>query len=68
MKLSLVFFIVAFLAMSAVIFDTAEACVGHDGTCHGDHGSPGDCCGGTYCHKNDPSWGEGKCYYYTHGK
>lgn len=48
-----------------IFLDTAEACVGHDGVCHGAHGSQGDCCGGTYCHKNDPSWGEGRCYYRT---
>lgn len=33
-----------------------------DGACIGNHGTTGNCCGGTYCHKNDPSWSEGRCY------
>lgn len=44
-------------------FYLAQACVGHDGNCHGANGSQGDCCGGMHCQKNDPSWAVGKCYY-----
>lgn len=37
-------------------------CIRHDGRCYSDHGKQGQCCGGTYCHKNDPAWAEGRCY------
>ena len=34
-----------------------------DSPCVGSHGSQGGCCGGLYCHKNQPTWREGRCYY-----
>ena len=34
-----------------------------DQACVGVHGTQGNCCIGTYCHKNDPSWAEGRCYF-----
>ena len=40
----------------------AASCVSFDGACTGDHGSSGNCCAPYYCHKNDPTWAQGRCY------
>lgn len=66
MKFSLIFLIVAFVAMSAVFFNEAAACGAHDSPCLTDtNDAQGDCCEGTICHKNDPTWAQGRCYYPT---
>ncbi|XP_034247553.1 uncharacterized protein LOC117649171 isoform X2 [Thrips palmi] len=40
-------------------------CVSHDGVCTGEHGTVGNCCSkdNLYCHKSNPQWSEGRCYY-----
>lgn len=48
-------------------FRPSATCVIHDGVCHGQHGETGDCCTGTYCHKNHPTWAEGRCYFVNSG-
>lgn len=45
------------------VYEIYNECVEHDGVCRGNHGSQGQCCGGTYCHKSNPTWAEGRCYY-----
>lgn len=41
----------------------AKTCVDHDEGCLGLHGTQGDCCPGLYCHKSNPVWLHGRCYF-----
>ncbi|OQV23299.1 hypothetical protein BV898_02748 [Hypsibius exemplaris] len=65
MKLAMFLLLVSCVAITftTLLVSPAAACHDFDEPCTGKSGTQGSCCEGFKCHKNNPTWREGRCYY-----